>query len=78
MDGTTSETRIRSVFVLEPPELAAVMAYDASATVAEGVPEITQPSESASPEGKAGLTEHAVIAPPISVLGVAVTELAPV
>jgi hypothetical protein len=76
--GATSDTRMRSVIVLEPPEFEAVKAKGASAAVAEAVPEITQPSESASPAGSAGLTEQAVIAPPRSVRGVAVTDDPPV
>jgi hypothetical protein len=62
--GATSDTRMRSVIVLEPPEFEAVKAKGASAAVAEAVPEITQPSESASP--------------PRSVRGVAVTDDPPV
>lgn len=63
--GVTSLTVIETLTLTEPPVFEAVMLYAEVPVMLVGVPEITPVDvESASPAGRAGEMEYAVMVPP--------------
>ena len=59
-----SITSIRIDVLTEPPEFSAVIVYSVVGCKTLGMPEITPDWLIDSPDGRSGLTDHAVICPP--------------
>ena len=59
-----SITSIRIDALTEPPEFSAVIVYSVVVCKTLGMPEIAPDWLIESPDGRSGLTDHAVISPP--------------